>query len=173
MTCGGDRHCRCVPPVIAGESSRASPNGSATCGSDRHYWCAPTIVAGESYGSATGIAGVHLPSWRVSPNGSATCGGGRHCPSSQASLNSSATCGSDQHCRCVPPIVAGESVRLRDVWRQLALLMRASHRRGRVRQRFRDLWRRPAHHSVQTLTLAGARTSPGHSPVQWEHWHRF
>ena len=60
-------------------------------------------------------------------------------------------------CRCAPPSVAGESrcgsARCggdRHVWG--FLLARPSHRRGRVRERLRAVWRRPTP-SVQARTL--------------------
>lgn len=106
MTCGGDRHCRCVPPIIAGESERLRDvwqrpalrvrvyhrRGRVLWLRDWHCRCAPPIVVGES----ERLRNV----WR----------------------------------RPALPILAGESEQLRDVWQRPALPVRASHRRGRVRK---------------------------------------
>ena len=113
-TCGGDWHCRCAPPVVAGESERLSSVwrrlALPMCTSCRRgrVRTAPRRVA------ATGSDSVSLPLSRASPNGSAACGG-------------------DWLCQCAPPIVMGESERLRGVWRRLVAPVRASRCRGRVR----------------------------------------
>jgi hypothetical protein len=74
--------------------------------------------------AATIIAGARVPSSWVSPYGSVKCDGDCRCTSSiivGKSVNGSVRCGGDWHCWCVPPIVAGKSERLCEVWQRLTL----------------------------------------------------
>lgn len=104
-------------------------------------------------------AGAHLPSSRASPNGSVRYGAGAHLPSLRASLNSSVRCGGGWHCRCTPSIVAGESEWLRELWRQLALPLRASYRLWRVR-RLCEVWWRLAPPVRASYLRGRVRTAP-------------
>jgi hypothetical protein len=112
--------CRCVPPIVAGESG----NGSARCGVvGTPCRCAPPTVAGESENSSARCGGDRHPLSVCASHHRGKTGNGSRCVAAAGapcwctpptivdeSGNGSARCDSGRHpCRCTPPTITGES----------------------------------------------------------------
>ena len=73
--CGGDWHCQCAPPVVAGESEQLRGMWRRPAAPVRASRCRGRVRTAPRHVAATVSAIVRLPLSRASPNGSAACGG--------------------------------------------------------------------------------------------------